>query len=234
MSTRELAPGDEYRVFTVERTWMIVRTLSQTPVRALTRMRVYGVDRMPRQGGAVLAVNHIAGADIVLVGVSQPRTIRYMAKDELFSYNRALSVVLRHGGTFAVRRGEGDREALRMARRVVRSGHLLGMFVEGTRQDSEQIGTVMPGAALVAISEGVPIVPCVIQGSIHLKQRPWNPVTVVYGEPIEPTVVSGPGRVEALTQVLDTELRSLQRFAQSAIRAGRPRTAVAPASTAYA
>ena len=233
MRTPRRVPGDEYRVFTVERTWGIVRAVFERPLRALFRMRVYGVDRIPRHGGAVLAVNHIAGADIVLIAISQPRTIRYMAKAELFTYNRALTTVIRHGGTFAVRRGEPDREALRTARAVVRAGHLLGMFVEGTRQESEQIGTVMPGAALVSIAENVPIVPCVIQGSIYLKQRPWHPVTVVYGEPIEPSVVSGQGKVEALTQLLDAELRSLQRFAQSAIRAGRPRSAVAPQSGAY-
>ena len=48
MRTPRRVPGDEYRVFTVERTWGIVRAVFERPLRALFRMRVYGVDRIPR------------------------------------------------------------------------------------------------------------------------------------------------------------------------------------------
>ena len=121
---------------------------------------------MPRSGPAVIACNHIAGIDVVVLGAASPRTLRYMAKAELFTYNRIRTWLVRHAGAFAVRRGESDLEALRLARRVLRAGHPLGVFCEGTRQPSEAIGTVQPGAALIALAEGAPIVPVVIQGTI--------------------------------------------------------------------
>jgi 1-acyl-sn-glycerol-3-phosphate acyltransferase len=224
-------PGDEFRVFPPERTWRAVRAVFQAPLEAVFRLRVYGSDRVPPTGPAVLASNHIAGIDPILVGAATPRTIRYMAKAELFTYNEALSRFLRHGGVFSVRRGESDVEALRLARRVVRGGHLLGMFAEGTRQATEAIGEVRHGAALVALAEGAPIIPCVIQGSVFLKQQPWHPVTVVYGEPMRYASVRGRAQrdaVRGVTAELQRELERLQRFAQSAIRAGRPLRALPP------
>ena len=92
--------------------------------------------------------------------------------------------MLRHAGAFGVRRGESDLEALRLARRVLRAGHPLGVFCEGTRQPSEEIGRVQPGAALIALSEGAPIVPVVIQGTIYIKQSLRHPVTVMFGPPL--------------------------------------------------
>ena len=222
-------PGDQFRIFTPDRTWGIVRAAMESIVRRTFHMRVYGVERVPANGAAVLAVNHIAGIDPILIAAAQPRTIRYMAKAELFTYNAALSVVLRHAGVFAVRRGEGDLEAIRLARQVLRAGHLLGMFVEGTRQDSELIGEVRPGAATIALAESAPIVPCVIQGSIGLKEDLGAPVTVVFGELLQPDLVSGRGRSEQMTGILQAELERLQRFAQSAVRAGRPSRALPPA-----
>jgi 1-acyl-sn-glycerol-3-phosphate acyltransferase len=229
-----VAPGDGYRLFTPDRTWRGVRAVVQRPVETALRMRVYGADRVPRSGGAVLASNHASAADPVVLGVATPRTIRYMAKAELFTYNRALSVVLRHAGVFAVHRGESDMEALRLARSVLRAGHLLGVFAEGTRQHADEIGDVKPGAALLAVSEGVPLVPAVIHGTLGLSQHPSRPVTVVFGEPLTFPVAAG-GRtrraaVERATAALADELARLQRFARSAERAGRPRRALPPSA----
>ena len=89
---------------------------------------------------------------------------------------------MRAHGTLAVRRGESDRDALRLMRETVRGNDLLGMFVEGTRQRAGVPGEAKPGAAMVAIQEGVPVVPAAVYGSLDWK---WNcaPVSVAFGEP---------------------------------------------------
>ena len=176
----------------------------------------------------MIASNHIAGIDVVVLGAASPRTLRYMAKAELFTYNRVLTWMLRHAGAFAVRRGESDLEALRLARRVLRAGHALGVFCEGTRQPSEAIGRVQPGAALIALSEGAPIVPVVIQGTIYIKQSLRHPVTVMFGPPLAVARTAQRGRayrdaVITTTAELQRELERLQRRTQAAIAAGRPR-----------
>ena len=129
-------PADDHRWITPDRFWGFWRLLLQRPFEWFFRMRVYGAENVPRTGPAVIACNHIAGIDVVVLGAASPRTLRYMAKAELFTYNRALTWLVRHAGAFAVRRGESDLEALRVARRVLRAGHPLGVFCEGTRQPS--------------------------------------------------------------------------------------------------
>src|SRR5919204_56884 len=66
-----------------------------------------------------------------------------------------LGQLIRAFGTFSVRRGQSDREAVRMMRRIVAEGKALGLFVEGTRQRSGVPGEVKPGAAMVALQEDV-------------------------------------------------------------------------------
>jgi 1-acyl-sn-glycerol-3-phosphate acyltransferase len=227
-------PGAGYRVFTPDRTWNLFRYTFTGPVRTYFRVKAYGREHIPRTGPVVIASNHIAGIDPVLLGAVMPRPVRFMAKAELFGYHPALATFLQHGGVFSVRRGESDLQAMRLARAVLRQGTALGMFVEGTRQADERIGEVKHGTAVIAVAEQAPIVPIVIQGSVYIKER-WllpHPSTLVVGEPISTAGLSGGRAVKQVTAQLQDELERLQRFAQSAIRAGRPRRALPPAREA--
>ena len=90
---------------------------------------------MPDTGGLVVASNHLSAIDPVLVPIFCPRTIYPMAKIELLEVPIA-GEVLRWLGSFAVRRGEGDRDAIRVARWIVAEGHAVGFFVRGHAADS--------------------------------------------------------------------------------------------------
>src|SRR5712691_11718160 len=141
--------------------WRLGRMIVTPAVRLLAGQRTYGGERVPLFGGAVVALNHFSWIDPPAFGSASPRTLYYMAKTEAHQV-AGLGQLIRAFGTFSVRRGESDREAVRMMRQVVRDGHLLGLFVEGTRQRSGVPGNVQAGAAMVAIQEGVPVVPAAI------------------------------------------------------------------------
>ena len=113
--------------------WGVGRTLLAALTHATTSIKVYGAERIPREGGAVLAVNHIHWIDIPVIGATCPRRISYLAKAEVDAVPFA-GAFIRSFGTLFVRRGESDRDAVRLAREAVRNNLLLGMFVEGTRQ----------------------------------------------------------------------------------------------------
>ena len=116
-------------------TWAIGRPTIGMLARVASRLKVYGNDRMPVEGGCVIASNHFSWLDPVVLGVASPRPLYYMAKIEA---HRApgLGAFIRAFGCFPVRRGESDREAVRMMRRIVAEGNALGLFAEGTRQRS--------------------------------------------------------------------------------------------------
>ena len=191
-------------------------------------MRVYGADRVPQHGGVVLALNHFSWIDPPAFGAACPRTIYYMAKVEAHRVP-GLGQLIRAFGTFSVRRGESDREAVRMMRRLVAEGKALGLFVEGTRQRSGVPGEVKPGAAMVALQEDVPVVPAAVYGSQLWHLGNFHPVSVAWGEPIrfEGLSRNAKGYREASKEI-ELRIRGLFDFLAELHSLGRPAVAVGP------
>lgn len=207
---------------TADLVWGVGRFTLQPAVQVATRLKVFGKERVPRQGGIVVACNHFSWIDPPALGAACPRTIHYMAKIEA---HRApgLGALIRAFGCFPVRRGESDRDAVRTMRQVVRDGHALGLFVEGTRQTSGVPGPVQPGAAMVALQEDVPILPAAVHGSQTWSPGNFHPVSVAWGEPLrfDGLPKGGRGYREA-SALLQAEIRTLWEWLVELHRLGRP------------
>ncbi len=98
-------------------------------------------------------------------------------------------------------------------REIVRDGHALGMFVEGTRQRTGVPGLAQPGAAMVALQEDVPVVPAAIHGSQDWKVGNFHPVSIAWGEPMrfEGLPKGGKGYREA-SAMIQEEIHRLWRW----------------------
>ena len=208
----------------VDVAWVFGRLTIGQLVRMFAPLRVYGTERVPLEGGIVLAFNHFSWIDPPAFGRASPRTVYFMAKAEAHRVP-GLGQLIRAFGTFSVRRGESDREAVRMMRSVVRDGHALGLFAEGTRQREGVPGKVQPGAGMVALQEDVPVVPAAIHGSQYWRPGNWKPVSIVWGEPMrfEGLPKNAKGYREASAQV-EQELHRLWRWLVELHEAGRPAT----------
>ncbi len=201
--------------------WRFMRLWLPDVIRALAPNAGYGVDHMPVTGGAVLAANHLSAIDPPAIGVYSTRAIRYMTKVELLRIPVA-GPFLRMTGTFAVRRGEGDRDSLRVARWLVREGHVVGMFMEGTRQRLGYPGPTHSGAAMVAMQEGVPVVPVGVDAfGWSLQNR--RPLAVAIGKPMDLSGFprNGKGYKEA-ARVVEAEMVRLWHLAAQAASDGLP------------
>jgi 1-acyl-sn-glycerol-3-phosphate acyltransferase len=198
-------------------------------VRLLAPLRVYGRERVPSEGGVVLALNHFSWLDPAAFGQASPRTIYYMAKAEAHAVP-GLGQLIRAFGTFSVRRGESDREAVRMMRAIVRDGKALGLFAEGTRQRSGVPGEVKPGAAMVALQEEVPVVPAAIHGTQGWRLGSFRPVSVSWGEPMTFADLpkNGKGYREASARIQEAIKRQFD-FLVDTHAVGRPKAALPPA-----
>jgi 1-acyl-sn-glycerol-3-phosphate acyltransferase len=213
----------------VDAVWAVGRVTLEPVTRVLTRLRVYGGDRVPREGGVVLALNHFHWIDPPAFGAASPRTVYYMAKIEAHGI-AGLGSLIRAFGTFSVRRGESDREAVRLMRQVVHDGCALGLFVEGTRQRSGVPGPVQPGAAMAALQGDVPVVAGAVHGSQSWRPGNFHPVTVAWGEPMsfDGLPKNARGYREASAEI-QSELRRLWEWLVELHALGRPRNAVPPA-----
>jgi len=159
------------------------------------RLVIEGAEHLPDRPGVILASNHLSFADPVLLAIAVQerlgRRVRHMAKAEAVAVP-VFGTLLRDYGGFAVRRGQADREAYRMARAVLEGGDWLGLAPEGTRSRTGRLGEPKPGVALLAMRSGAEIVPAGIWGTERLwpvgslLPRPGNVVHIRFGEPYRP------------------------------------------------
>jgi 1-acyl-sn-glycerol-3-phosphate acyltransferase len=203
-----------------ERTWRVARIFSTPVTNLIAPSWGYGHDRVPATGGVVVAANHFSELDPAMLGVHCRRTLYYMAKIELLSVP-IVGELLRWTGAFAVRRGEGDRDSIRMSRWAVREGHAVGVFMEGTRQQLGYPGPMHAGAAMIAIQEDVPVVPCGLD-TFGWSLRNRRPCGIVWGEPLRLDLPrTGKGYKEGAA-VLEEEIVRLWRLAAQAVADGFP------------
>jgi 1-acyl-sn-glycerol-3-phosphate acyltransferase len=207
--------------------WLVGQPIFYALVRTFASLRIYGLDRIPRHGPLVLCFNHFSWLDPWAIGSRIPRTVYYVAKQEAHD-TPMMGPFIRLFGTTPIRRGESDREAVRAMREIVQRGDALGMFPEGTRQEREP-GRVLPGAAMIAVQEGAPVICGAIHGSQDWRLGNFHPVSVAFGEPFS---VEGHPRnskgYRAAAGEIQRELRRLWEFLVQTHELGRPRVAIPP------
>jgi len=190
--------------------------------RSLARVRVVGAEALPREGPLIVVANHLSNLDPILVAAwLQPalgRPIHFMAKEQLFRW--PLAPLLRAYGTILVKAGGRDVEAYRAGLDVLERGGVLGIFPEGTRSRTRTLRDALPGAAMLALRAGVPILPIGIDGTDELLGRDsWSPrigtrVTLQVGEPFTLETDARPGRhrreaVDAATERIMASIAAL-------------------------
>lgn len=152
-----------------------------TMFRIIYRAEVHGQENVPKEGGAIIAANHISLWDPPFVGAFCPRRVSFMAKKELFE-NSVFSSIITRLGAFPVNRGAADRNAIKTALTVLGEGKCLGLFPEGTRSKNGKLGEPEAGIGLIAYKANVPIVPVAITGTNGKGLFPK--FTIRFGKPI--------------------------------------------------
>ncbi|MBW3635164.1 MAG: 1-acyl-sn-glycerol-3-phosphate acyltransferase, partial [Armatimonadetes bacterium] len=142
------------------------------------------------RGPLILASNHISDSDPPVLGAAVRFPIAWMAKRELWQI-RPLVPVLDFVGSFPVDPASPDRAALKMAAQVLQNGDALVVFPEGCISPDGELGAIMPGAMLIALKSGAPVVPVGMWGAQKivphgsLVPRPTlAPVRVHFGAPL--------------------------------------------------
>ena len=166
--------------------YLVIGGLSYPVLRILYRLRCQGVERLPAEGGYVLAANHCSSLDPWPLGMAlyPRRYLRFMAKSELFWF--PLGPFISACGAFPVRRGQRDQDAVDTAVRLCREGHVVVMFPEGTRRAKglrkRYEARWRSGAARIALEAGVPLVPAGISGTAELTRL--GAVRVAFGDAV--------------------------------------------------
>jgi 1-acyl-sn-glycerol-3-phosphate acyltransferase len=204
-----------------ERLWRFARHTVVPITLRLAPTAAYGVERIPRDRGFVLAANHFSGVDHPLIGAFCPGIVYFLAKSELLEIP-LLGEALTWMGVISIRRGASDRDAVRRAREAVREGGIVCVHLEGTRQRLGYPGPIQVGGLMIAMQEGAPVVPLGLDTfgwSLANRRR----CALVFGPPIELDHLPRNRRgYEEAGELVRSELVRLWRLAAEAAAAGLP------------
>jgi 1-acyl-sn-glycerol-3-phosphate acyltransferase len=137
----------------------------------------------------LLAANHQSYLDPILVSCVLHRPTAFLARAELFK-NPLFGRLIRSLQAVPIQQGRGDRGALMQSIDLLRGGHLMILYPEGSRSPDGSLQPLLPGIALVIRKAGVPVIPVGIAGSYTAWPRSQKlpaprPVSVVYGPPMQ-------------------------------------------------
>lgn len=195
-------------------TWVMLRVFFGV----FWRYRVTGAENLPATGPYILAANHRSNADPLLLGCTPRRYNFFFAKRELFE-SRLLGFYIRALGAFPVDRGEADLGAVRHSLGVLKKGHVLVFFPEGTRSVSGDFLPAQAGLGMIALRAGVPVVPVYVHGTAqaagHLISR--TPVQTRIGKPIDPAGVTRMRGRKAYQEIADFVLDQIKELARETI-----------------
>ncbi len=193
-------------------------------LRVLWPTRVTGIENVPAEGGAILASNHLAVADSFFMPNRVPRRVTFPAKQEYFTEpgfkGRLKKWFFTGAGQFPIDRSGGTaaQAAIDTAVRLLREGHLLGIYPEGTRSPDGRLYKGKTGVARIALEARVPVIPVAMVGTEKVNpigSRMWWPrrLEIHFGEPLDFSRYDGMDRdryvLRAVTDEVMTDVMRL-------------------------
>ncbi|HIW96064.1 MAG TPA: 1-acyl-sn-glycerol-3-phosphate acyltransferase [Candidatus Corynebacterium gallistercoris] len=178
---------------------------------------VEGVENIPSDGGAMIAVNHTGYWDFVYGGIPAHfrggRLVRFMAKKEIFNV-RGVGWLMRKMKHIPVDRADGQASVDEAIARL-KKGQLVGIFPEATISRSFEVKEFRQGAAVIAREAGVPLVPLTIWGSQKIWTKGYKPVwrpkdaklVMMVGSPVP----VGEDAAETTTRLREAMVQQLER-----------------------
>ncbi len=144
--------------------YQVLKPLTAALMRLAFRLEVRGREHVPTAGPVLLVSNHVSVLDPPFVGASAPRELYFLAKEELFSvplFGRLIKAL--HARP--VRRDGSDSRALKAALKLLAENRAILLFPEGTRGVEGRLGEGKPGAGMLAVMSGAPVVPVYVSGT---------------------------------------------------------------------
>ncbi|GAB2867851.1 lysophospholipid acyltransferase family protein [Nocardioides pacificus] len=178
------------------------------------RIQLTGTENVPREGGVLLAFNHIGYADFVYGGLGahpSRRLVRFMAKKEIFDHSIG-GPVMRSMHHIEVDRGEGL-GSFHRAVEMLKQGEAVGIFPEATISRAMELKEFKTGTVRIAAAAGVPLIPVTLFGTQRMltKDHPKDfkrgkTIAITVGEPLHPTGADPVAETAQLKALMNTLL----------------------------
>ncbi|AHH95362.1 lysophospholipid acyltransferase family protein [Kutzneria viridogrisea] len=176
--------------------WVMKYVLLGPLLRVFFRPKVRGLEHIPAEGGVILASNHLSVADSFFLPLMVPRRITFPAKREYFTGTGVKGTLKRWfftgvGQVPIDRSGASAAQAaLDTCVRLLRAGHIVGIYPEGTRSPDGRLYKGKTGISRMVLEAGVPVIPVAMVGTDKanpIGSKMWRPypIQVHIGKPLE-------------------------------------------------
>jgi 1-acyl-sn-glycerol-3-phosphate acyltransferase len=170
--------------------WIVYWTVGPV-LRFLFKVRVEGLENVPKGGSVILASNHVSFSDSIFLPLVLKRRVTFVAKAEYFD-DWKTAWFFRAIGQIPIRRegGTASQRALDSAREVLVGGGMFGIYPEGTRSPDGRLYKGHTGIARLALQTKAPIIPVAMIGTREaqpigqVKPNFFMPITVSFGRPL--------------------------------------------------
>ena len=186
----------------------------------LFRPKVTGLRNVPTNGAVIIASNHLSFSDSIFMPLVVPRNVTFLAKSEYFTspglagFIKKLTFIAL--GQVPIDRSGGKRSeaALLTGLRLLKEGHCIGIYPEGTRSPDGRLYKGRTGIARLAIESGAPIIPVAMFNTAEIQPTGQvvpkvRRVEMVFGEPI---YLDGDSTDQVLLRTLTNQL--MEKIAQ--------------------
>ncbi len=205
--------------------YAVLKPIAVALMRLGWRLEVRGREHVPATGPVLLVANHVSLLDPPVVGGASPRELYFLAKEELFKiplFGRLIHAL----NARPVKRDGSDSRALRAGLKLLAENRAILLFPEGTRGMEGRLGEGKPGAGMLALMSGAPVVPAYVTGTA----RAWPPgralprssrIRVSFGPPLSFKSAGDEGRKERYREATSEMMRAIaQLMAEASQREG--------------
>jgi 1-acyl-sn-glycerol-3-phosphate acyltransferase len=176
--------------------WLLKYVILGPALKLIFRPQVEGRENVPDEGAAIIASNHLSFSDSIFMPLMVKRRVTFVAKAEYFTGKGLkgwLTKMFFVGtGCIPVDRsgGRAAQAAIDTGMRVLKDGHLFGIYPEGTRSPDGRLYRGKTGVARMALESGAPVIPVAMLNSDEI--QPTGKVIpklmrpkIVFGRPLD-------------------------------------------------
>lgn len=183
--------------------YIFLKSVLKFPFKLWYNPKIIGASNIPQKGAAIICANHKHIMDQCPILISTKRMVHYLAKKEYFDGKFAW--FFKMAGCISVNRSIKDTEASNHAIELLKNGHVVGLFPEGTRNRTKDF--LLPfkyGAVSMAKKTDAYIVPVGITGEYKFRSKD---LTIRIGTPFKVNNLS----LEEANEKLKKEISSLMK-----------------------